>query len=168
MHSPRFASPRRHVARLRGPAAIAVLVTLTIGAPVAALQADPGRVNVKDITIVGTPTLYVERPAEGAGPNVGTWVVFRARPHLRVVRQVVVEVRGLLGHSHTGRGARDCIRSTILRAGGVLKPGSRYRVRFYGRPGRAGKAETLLATHTLTAHTFPVAPGHTSVPRCRP
>jgi hypothetical protein len=167
MHSTPFASPLRHVRRRRGPAAIAVLAMLAIGAPVAALQADSGLVNVEDITIVGTPTLYVQRPAE-PGPNVGAWVVFRTRPHLRVVRQVVVEVRGVLGASHTGRGAPDCIRSNVLRAGQLLKPGSRYRVRFHGRHGRAGKTETLLTTRTLTAHTFHIAPGHTAVPRCRP
>jgi hypothetical protein len=139
---------------------------LAIGAPVAALQADPRGVSVEDITIVGTPTLYVERPADGAAPNVGAWVVFRTQPHLRVVGQVVVEVQGLRGHSHTGRGAPDCVRATVL-AGGVLKPGSRYRVRFYGRSARAGKVEALLATRTLTAHRFRPA-GRTSVPRCQP
>jgi hypothetical protein len=146
-------------------AAIAVLGVLAVGAPTAALHAAGGTVPIEDIEIVGTPKLFVERPGTGAGYNAA-WVVFQTRPHLHVARQVVVELRGLRGNTYSSRGAPNCIRATVIHAASVVKPGARYRVRFYGREHRAGKADTLVATHTLVAHRFDTPRSHPSSPRC--
>jgi hypothetical protein len=89
-----------------------------------------------------------------------------ARPHLHVARQVVVEVRGLRGRSFGAAGAPDCVRSTVIHAASVLRPGAKYRVRFYARESRAGKASTLLATHTVAAHRFDSPREHPTSPRC--
>ena len=151
--------------RLPRLAATAVLATLTLGAPVAALQAAGGTVPVEDIEIAGTPKLFVERPGRGAGYDAA-WVVFQTRPHLHVARQVVVEVRGLRGRSFGAAGVPNCVRSTVIHAANVLRPGAKYRVRFYARKGRAGKAATLLATRTLVAHRFESSRARPTVPRC--
>ena len=151
--------------RLPRLAATAVLAALTLAAPAAALQAAGGTVPVEEIQIAGTPKLLVERPGRGAGYDAA-WVVFQTRPHLHVVRQVVVEVRGLRGRSYSAAGAPDCVRSTVIHAAGVLRPGARYRVRFYARKGRTGKAATLLATRSLVAHRFDSPREHPTVPRC--
>jgi hypothetical protein len=150
---------------VRSLAAMAVLGALMLGAPMTALSAAGGSVPIEDIEITGTLKLFVERPGTGAGYDAA-WVVFQTRPHLRVVRQVVPEVRGLRGRSYTADGAPNCVRSTVIHAAGVVKPGARYRVRFYGRMGRAGKADTLLTTRTLMARRFESARKHPSVPRC--
>jgi hypothetical protein len=150
---------------VRRLAAAAILAALTIGAPVNALRAADGTVPVEDIQIAGTPKLFVERPGTGAGYNAA-WVVFQTRPRLHVVRQVVVEVRGLRGRSYSAAGAPNCVRSTVIHAASVLRPGAKYRVRFYARKGRAGKADTLLATRTIVAHRFDSPRDHPTVPRC--
>jgi len=147
-------------------AALAVLAPLTIGAPAAALHAASGGVDVKDIRIAGTPKLFFERPGSDPGGDIA-WVVFQTRPRLRVVRQVVVDVRGRRGRSVTARGA-NCIRSAILQGAVGLKHGAQYRVRFYGRPGRVGEANTLLATRTIVARGLGSPGKRPSVPNCRP
>ena len=159
------AADRKQARGVRALAATAVLGALMLGAPVTALQAAGGTVPVGDIQIVGTPKLFVERPGAGAGYHAA-WVVFQTRPRLHVVRQVVVEIHGARGRSYTASGAVNCVRSTILNAAGLVKPGTRYRVRFYGRKGRTGRADTLIATRTLVAHTFNAPRQHFSTPRC--
>ena len=159
------ASPRASAHGVRRIAAIVILAVLTIGAPATALRAAGGTVPVEDIQIAGAPKLFVERPGTGAGYNAA-WVVFQTRPHLHVGRQVVVEVRGLRGRSYGAAGAPNCVRSTVIHAASVLRPGAKYRVRFYARKGRAGKADTLLATRTVVAHRFDSPREHPTVPRC--
>ncbi|MDQ3722967.1 MAG: hypothetical protein M3376_07860 [Actinomycetota bacterium] len=154
--------PRRTAATL---VALALLAVLATGAPATALHADSGRVAVEDIEIAGTPRLYVEQPGRGAGYNAA-WIVFRTRPHLHVARQVVAEVRGLRGRSYGGAGAPNCVRSTVIQANKLVKPGQRYRVRFYVRPGAHGTATTLLKSVTLTASRFDSSRARPSVPRC--
>jgi len=146
-------------------AAISVLAGLTIGAPVAALHAASADVDVKDIRIAGDPELFFERPGTDPG-DVAAWVVFQTRPRLRVVRQVVVEVRGRRGRSFTA-GRPNCVRSAILQGAVGLRHGGKYRVRFYGRPGRFGKADTLLATRTLVARGLGSPGKRPSPPNCR-
>jgi hypothetical protein len=150
---------------IRCVAAIAALAVLPVGAPVAALHAASGAVDVKDIRVVGTPKLFFERPGTDPGGDIA-WVVFQTRPRLRVVRQVVVELRGRRGRSHTARGA-NCIRSTILQGAVGLKHGARYRVRFYGRPSRFGEADALLATRTLVARGIGSPGKRPAAPNCR-
>jgi hypothetical protein len=154
-----------HARSIRRLAALAVLAALAIGAPVTALHAAGGDVAVKDIRIAGTPTLFFERPGTHAGGDIA-WVVFQTRPRLRVVRQVVVELRGRRGRSHTARGA-NCVRSAIRQGAIGLKHGTKYRVRFYGRPGRFGDADTLLATRTLVALSIGSPSKPTPAPNCR-
>lgn len=151
MQSKRLRSTARQarVRNIRCLAAIAVLAVLTIGAPVAALYGASASVDVKDIRVVGTPKLYFERAGADPGGDIA-WVVFQTRPRVRVVRQIVVEVRGKRGRSFTARGA-NCIRSAILQGAVGLRHGAKYRVRFYGRAGRFGNADTLVATRTLVA-----------------
>jgi len=97
-------------------AAIAVLAALTIGAPIAALEArTPGATPIDEIRIAGAPALHVERPGTGAGYD-SAWIVFRTRPHLHVSRQVVVRVRGMSGRSYGAAGHPNCIRSTVIGA----------------------------------------------------
>jgi hypothetical protein len=150
---------------MRRLAATAILAVLMIGAPVTALHAAGGTIPVEDIQIAGTPKLFVERPGSGGGYNAA-WVVFQTRPHLHVGRQVVVEVRGLHGRSYGAAGAPNCVRSTVIHASSVLRPGAKYRVRFYARKGHTGKADTLLATRTLVAHRFDSSREHPTAPRC--
>jgi hypothetical protein len=159
------AADQRRARGVRALAATAVLAALMLGAPMTALHAAGGTIPVGDIKIVGTPKLFVERPGTGAGYHAA-WVVFQTRPRLHVVRQVVVEVRGLRGRSYTASGGANCVRSTILNAASLVKPGARYRVRFYGRKGRTGNADTLIATRTLVAHTFGAPRTHLSTPDC--
>jgi hypothetical protein len=142
---------------------MAVLGGLMVGAPITALHAANRNVAVEDIQIVGTPKLFVERPGTGSGYD-SAWVIFRTRPHLQVVRQVVTDLRGLRGRSYTADGALNCVRSTVIHAAPVVKPGARYRVRFYARKGRSGKAGTLVATRTLLARRFDAS--RNGVPRC--
>ncbi|MEA2190212.1 MAG: hypothetical protein QOI73_333 [Solirubrobacteraceae bacterium] len=146
-------------------AVLAALAALAVVLPAAALHAASGTVDVEDIRIVGTPTLHVERFGSGAGYN-SAWVVFRTSERLHVVRQIVAEVHGLRGRSYTASGARTCVRSTVISAAKVIKPGNSYRVRFYGRPGSTGAAKTLLKTATLTARRFVAPAGRFSVPHC--
>jgi hypothetical protein len=150
---------------VRRIAAIAILAVLTIGAPVTALRAAGGTVPVEDIQIAGAAKLFVERPGTGAGYNA-VWIVFQTRPHLHVARQVVVEIRGLRGRSYGAAGAPDCVRSTVIHAASVVRPGAKYRVGFYARKGRTGKADTLLATRTVVARRFDSPREHPRVPRC--
>jgi hypothetical protein len=159
------AADQQRARGMRSPAAIAVLGVLMLGAPITALHAAGGAVPVEDIQIVGTPKLFVERPGTGAEYHAA-WVVFQTRPRLHVVRQVVVEVRGARGRSYTASGAPNCVRSTIINAAGLVKPGTRYRARFYARKGRTGNADTLIATRTLVARTFNAPRTHFSTPRC--
>jgi hypothetical protein len=159
------AADHRQARTGRSLAAMAVLGALSLGAPMTALYAAGGSVPVEDIQIVGSPKLFVERPGTGAGYDAA-WVVFQTRPRLHVVRQVVPEVRGLRGRSYSADGAPNCVRSTVIHAAGLVKPGTRYRVRFHGRNGRAGDADTLLTTRTLVAHRFESSRPHPSVPRC--
>lgn len=147
------------------PAMLVALAAIAVTLPAAALHAASGTVDVEDIRIVGTPTLHVERPGSGAGYN-SAWVVFRTGERLHVVRQIVTELRGRRGRSYTAKGARTCVRSTVINVAKLVKPGHRYRVRFYGRPGRAGEAKTLLKTFTLTARRFAPPSGRFSVPHC--
>jgi hypothetical protein len=158
-------SPQASAHGVRRIAATVILAVLTIGAPVTALRAAGGAVPVEDIQIAGAPKLFVERPGTGAGYNAA-WVVFETDPHLHVARQVVVEVRGLRGRSFGAAGAPNCVRSTVIHAASVLRPGAKYRVRFYARKGRGGKADTLLATRTVVAHRFDSSREHPTVPRC--
>jgi len=146
-------------------AVIATLAAVAVCLPAAALHAASGAVDVEDIRIVGTPKLHVERPGSGAGYN-SAWVVFRTSERLHVVRQVVAEVRGRRGRSYTAKGAPNCVRSTVIQAAKLVKPGNRYRVRFYGRPDRAGEARALLKTYTLTARRFTPPAGSFGVPHC--
>jgi hypothetical protein len=159
------ASRPGHAQGVRRLAGVLVLAALTIGAPVTALRASGGTVPVEDIQIAGTPKLFVERPGSGAGYNAA-WVVFTTRPHLHVVRQVVVEVRDLLGSSYSASGAPSCVRSTIIQANRAIRPGARYRVRFAARRGRTGKTLTLPATRTLVAHRFDSPRSDPKVPHC--
>jgi hypothetical protein len=156
---------QRQARGVRSLASMAVLGAILLGAPMTALYAAGRSVPVEDIHIVGSPKLVVERPGTGAGYDAA-WVVFQTRPHLHVVRQVVPEVRGLRGRSYSAAGAPNCVRSTVIHAAALVKPGTRYRVRFYGREGRAGDADTLLTTRTLVAHRFESSRTHPSVPRC--
>lgn len=158
--------PRRANARRIGClAAMAALAALTVGAPVAGLQAAAGGVAVEDIRIVGAPKLYFERPGADRFGEIA-WVVFETRPHLRVVRQVVVELRGRRGRSYSASGAPNCVRSAILQGAVGLKPSAKYRVRFYGRRGAHGRADTLLATRTLVARGVGSPGRRPPVPRC--
>jgi hypothetical protein len=159
------APPRASAHGVRRLAATAILAALMIATPVTALRAAGGTVPVEDIQIAGAPKLFVERPGTGAGYNAA-WVVFQTRPHLHVGRQVVVEVRGLRGRSYGAAGAPNCVRSIVIHAASVLRPGVKYRVRFYARKGRTGKADTLLATRTLVAHRFDSSREHPTAPRC--
>jgi hypothetical protein len=150
---------------VRGLAAISVLAVVMIGAPVAALHAAGGNVAVKDIRITGDPKLFFERPGADPGGDIA-WVVFQTRPRLRVVRQVVVEARGRRGRSFTA-GRPNCVRSAILQGAVGLRHGAKYRVRFYGRPGRFGKADTVLTTRTLVARGLGSPGKRPSPPNCR-
>jgi hypothetical protein len=47
----------------------------------------------------------------------------------------------------------------------VVRPGAKYRVRFYGRRAAGGKM-TLPATHTLPAHRFARPVSGLPGPRC--
>ena len=47
----------------------------------------------------------------------------------------------------------DCIRSTVIQVAQLVRPGAKYRVRFYGRRSVGGDM-TLLVTHTLAAHKW--------------
>jgi hypothetical protein len=148
---------RRRVASAATAAGLAVVV---MGAPAAATAADPPRVDINQISIVGSPKLFIAKP----GSTGSAFVVFQTRPRLRTVRQVVVEINGNLGRSYTSRGRAGCVRSTFLNVQ-PLKAGSRYRVRFYARSGRAGKIEKLITTRTLTARGFAGRPA--ALPDCR-
>jgi hypothetical protein len=150
---------------VRGLAATSLLAAVMIGAPIAALHAASGNVAVKDIQIAGDPKLFFERPGADPGGDIA-WVVFQTRPRLRVVRQVVVEARGRRGRSHTA-GRPNCVRSAILQGAVGLRHGAKYRVRFYGRPGRFGKADTVLATRTLVARGLGSPGKRPSPPNCR-
>lgn len=134
-----------------GLAAVCVLLT-AVAAP-----ADNPRVDIDAIKITGTPRLFTRQDAAYSA----SWVVFQTSPRLRTVRQVVPELMGELGRSNTSRGRPNCIRATI---GGTITAGSRYRVRFYARSGRAGKVEKLLTTRTIVARSFPGGPR--AVPDC--
>ncbi len=156
---------RRTTGRPGLPAALAVtLGALAMGLPGAASQAASGTVEVKDIKIVGTPVLYVQRPVSGRTYN-SAWVLFRARPHLHEARQVVVELKGKRGRTFGNAGPRDCLRSTIIQVARLVKPGAKYRVRFYGRRTVGGE-QTLLRTYTLAAHRFERSIASASTPRC--
>jgi hypothetical protein len=153
-------SPPRFT-RLRGFAAIVALAALTVGAPVAALHAKTPKTPVEDIRFVGTVTLHVDTARASHGYH-SAWVLFRTSPHLHEPRQVVVRIGEFSGRSYgnvAGTG-RNCIRSTLIHAAEKLKPGVKYRVRFYVRPGAHGKASRLALTRTLVAH------GTSRLPRC--
>lgn len=143
-------------------ATAAVLAAVVIGAPVAAPAADPPRVDINEISITGSPKLFVGQP-DSTGSR-SAWVVFQTRPRLRTVRQVVVAINDELGRSYTSRGRTACVRSTILN-GTFIKTGSRYRVQFNARSGRAGKVEKLITTRTLAARRF--VGRSAAVPDCR-
>ncbi len=130
----------------------AVAAVLAVGVSVAASQAATGTVEVKDIKIVGTPVLYVQRPVSNATYNAA-WVVFKTRPHLHESRQGVTELKGHRGRSFGRAGGPNCIRSTIIQVAKLVRPGVTYRVRFYGRRSVGGD-QTLLATHKLAAHKW--------------
>jgi FtsP/CotA-like multicopper oxidase with cupredoxin domain len=159
------AADQQQARGVRALAAMAVLGALMLGTPMTALHAAGGTVPVQDIQIVGTPKLFIERPGTGAGYHAA-WVVFQTRPHLHVVRQVVVEVRGARGRSYTASGAPNCVRSTILNATSLVKPGGRYRVRFYAGKSRTAHADTLITTRSLVARTFKAPSKHYSTPHC--
>jgi hypothetical protein len=142
-------------------AALATLAGLTVGAPVAALQAQTPRTPVQSIRIVGTPTLHVDTANASHGYK-SAWILFRTSPHLHGPRQVVVRVHGMSGRSYGNAGARNCVRSTIIHAANVLKPGRKYRVQFYARAGAHGQATRLALTRTL------VVRGASRLPRCSP
>lgn len=146
--------------RVASPATAAGLAVVAMGASAAALAADPPRVDINQISIVGSPKLFIGQP----GSTGSAFVVFQTRPRLRTVRQVVVEINGKLGRSYTSRGRAGCVRSTFLHVQTALKPGSRYRVRFYARSGRTGKIEKLITTRTLTARKFAGRPA--ALPDC--
>jgi hypothetical protein len=131
-----------------------------MGAPAAAPAAHLPRVDIDQISIIGSPKLFVG-PPDSAGFR-STWVVFQTSPRLHTVRQVVVELNGKLGQSNTSRGRPACIRSALN--GTSVKAGSRYRVQFHARSGQAGKIEKLITTRTLTARTFAGRPA--AVPDC--
>jgi len=154
---------RRHAARIARLAVglAAVLAALAVGVSVAASQASTGTVEVKDIKIVGTPVLYVQRPVSRSTYNAA-WVVFKTRPHLHEPRQVVTELKGRRGRSFGRAGGPNCIRSTVIQVAQVVRPGAKYRVRFYGRRSVGGDM-TLLATHTLAAHKWSST---RTTPRC--
>ena len=139
----------------------AVLAALAVGVSVAASQASTRAVEVKDITIVGTPVLYVQRPVSRSTYNAA-WVVFKTKPHLHEPRQLVTELKGHRGRSFGRAGGPDCIRSTVIQLAQLVRPGAKYRVRFYGRRSVGGDM-TLLATHTLAAHRWSST---RPVPRC--
>jgi hypothetical protein len=145
--------------RVASAATSAAFAVVAIGAPAAASAADPPRVDINQISIVGTPKLFIAQP----GSTGSAFVVFQTRPRLRTVRQVVVEIKGKLGRSYTSRGRARCVRSTFLHVQ-TLKAGSGYRVRFYARSGRAGKIEKLITTRTLTARKFAGRPA--ALPDC--
>jgi hypothetical protein len=154
MRIPRFRlTPTYHLT------AIATLAALTVGAPVAALQAQTPRTPVHAIRIVGTPTLHVDTANASHGYK-SAWVLFRTSPHLHEPRQVVVRVHGMSGRSFGNAGARNCVRSTIIRAANVLRPGAKYRVQFHVRAGAHGKTTRIALTRTL------VARGASRLPRC--
>lgn len=145
--------------------ALAAIALTAVALPPATPQAASDRVPVQDIRIVGTPTLYVQRPVSQRTYNAA-WVLFRVRPHLHEPRQVVVELKGRRGRSFGNTGSRDCVRATIIQVARIVRPGAKYRVRFYGRRS-VGGAQTLLRTFTLAAHRHAVAPGRERAPRCR-
>lgn len=151
--------PRFRLTFMHRIAAIATLAGLTVGAPVAALQAQTSRTPVHAITIVGTPTLHVDTANASHGYK-SAWVLFRTSPHLHEPRQVVVRVHGMSGRSYGNAGARNCVRSTIIHAANVLKPGAKYRVRFHVRPGAHGKTTRVALTRTLVARRA------SRLPRC--
>jgi hypothetical protein len=138
--------------RVACAATAAGLAVAVMGAAAAAPAADPPRVvDIDQITIIGSPKLFVgQRGSRGFG---SAWIVFQTRPRLRTVRQVVVRISGERGLNYTSRGRPACIRSTIVDAR-TLKAGSRYRVQFHARTGRTRDIEKLLTTRTLTARTF--------------
>jgi hypothetical protein len=148
----------------RGAAVAVIAATASCASLGTSLAATPGAVPLAGIRIVGTPTLYVQAPP-GSGYK-SAWVTFRTTPHLHVALQLVTEVRGLLGRSFGVPGPANCIRSTIINAVGIVKPGSRYKVRIYGRAGQYGKATILLGTFTLAAHAFASTPRSTTAPIC--
>ena len=108
--------------------------------------------------------LYVQRPVSDGTYNAA-WVIFRTRPHLHEPRQVLVELKGKRGRSRGNAGARDCMRSRIIHVARLVRPGAKYRVRFYGRR-TVGGDKTLLRTYTLAAHRFTRSPASATAPRC--
>jgi hypothetical protein len=151
---------------LRRGAALAVIVAAASFASLGTSLAATGTIPIAQIRIVGTPTLYVQAPSgTGTGYN-SAWVTFRTSPHLHVALQLVTEVRGLLGRSFGVAGPRNCVRSTIINAVGVVKPGSRYRVQILARAGQFGKATTVVGSYTLAAHAFASTARNPKVPTC--
>jgi hypothetical protein len=146
----------------RGAALFAAASCASLGTSFAAT----GTVPIKQIRIVGTPTLYVQAPpGTGTGYN-SAWVTFKTSPHLHVALQLVTEVRGLLGRSFGVAGPQNCIRSTIINAVGIVKPGSRYKVQILARAGQYGKATTVLGSYTIAAHAFASTARNPKVPTC--
>jgi hypothetical protein len=151
---------------LRHGVAMAVIAAAASYASLGTSLAATGTLPVAEIQIVGTPTLYVQAPpGTGTGYNPA-WVTFRTSPHLHVALQLVTEVRGLFGRSFGVAGPRNCIRSTVINAVGIVKPGSRYEVLIYARPGQSGKATTVLGTYRLAAHAFASTARDPKVPTC--
>jgi hypothetical protein len=151
---------------LRRGAALAVIVAAASFASLGTSLAATGTIPIAQIRIVGTPTLYVQAPpGTGTGYN-SAWVTFRTSPHLHVALQLVTEVRGLLGRSFGVAGPRNCVRSTIINAVGIVKPGSRYIVQILARAGQFGKATTVLGSYTVAAHAFASTARNPRVPTC--
>jgi len=160
-------SSLRPSARLRNVAALVVLSALTLGAPVAALRAQSSNTPIEQIRIVGTPKLYVQVPSDPKTYN-SVWIVFRTSPHLHVSRQVVVRVKGKSGRAYGASGHPNCIRSTVIQAAKLLKPGAKYKVEFYARKSAYGSATKLLTSRTLAAHRWNSHAGSSGIrtPHC--
>ena len=148
--------------RVTSAATAAGLAVVVMGAPAAAPATHLPRVDINQISIIGSPKLFIGQP-DSTGFR-SAWVVFQTRPRLHTVRQVVVEIKGKLGQSNTSRGRAACVRSAFLNAQTFVKAGSRYRVQFHARSAQAGKIEKLITTRTLTARKF--AGRSAAVPDC--